>query len=31
VNSIDALKVLRAVAGLSVVKPELCPEVRPPL
>jgi hypothetical protein len=30
VNAIDALKILRAVAGLSVAKPAGCPEVKPP-
>jgi hypothetical protein len=30
VNSVDALKVLRAVAGFSVLKPVGCPEVKPP-
>jgi hypothetical protein len=30
VNSVDALKILRTVAGLSVSKPDGCPEVKPP-
>jgi hypothetical protein len=29
VNAVDALKVLRAVAGLSVSIPVGCPEVKP--